>query len=181
MSATPCAVLVTGGTGFIGSAVVRRLVRAGYDVHVVARATSDLSVLDSLPVTWHEADLIEAGSIRRAMEEVARHASGRAIDWMVVHAAALMRRKQGLVAQPRQAKYLAVVADLARFERLDGRARLVDDHTVAIDGPALRADRILLATGAAPHIPPVPGLATSGYLTSTTALQLQELPPSMIR
>ena len=35
------------------------------------------------------------------------------------------------------------------------------------------------ATGSAPLIPPIPGLDEAGYLTSTTAMELTELPESM--
>jgi len=37
-----------------------------------------------------------------------------------------------------------------------------------------------VATGASPWVPPVPGLEETGYLTSTTALELDHFPESMI-
>jgi mercuric reductase len=40
----------------------------------------------------------------------------------------------------------------------------------------VRAGQYLVATGAAPWIPPIDGLAEAGYLTSTTAMQLRDLP-----
>lgn len=98
----------------------------------------------------------------------------------VVDFGAVMRQKQQLVEQLRQAKYMDVVADLEQVEIVEGRARLVDAHTVAVNGHTLEADSILIATGASPYIPPVPGLAESGYLTSTTAFELRELPESML-
>jgi nucleoside-diphosphate-sugar epimerase len=39
--------LVTGGTGFVGSNLVRRLVAIGWEVHAIVRPDSDLKVLDS--------------------------------------------------------------------------------------------------------------------------------------
>lgn len=93
---------------------------------------------------------------------------------------ALMRQKTNLVEDLRQAKYLDVVADLENFSRLEGRGKLLDAHTVAVNGSTIRADNVLIATGASPQIPQVPGLAESGYLTSTSALELEELPESLI-
>ncbi len=71
-------VLVTGGTGFLGSAIVRRLVARGDEVHVLARASSDRSILEGLPVTWHAGDLVDDGSIRAAAEAVAARARSSA-------------------------------------------------------------------------------------------------------
>jgi pyruvate/2-oxoglutarate dehydrogenase complex dihydrolipoamide dehydrogenase (E3) component len=56
-------------------------------------------------------------------------------------------------------------------EVLRGHARLVDPWTVEIDGPdggRLTTRSIVIATGAAPFMPPLPGLADVGALTSDT-------------
>ena len=50
-----------------------------------------------------------------------------------------------------------------------GYARFVDPWTVEIDGDRrLTAKSFIIATGAAPLIPPLPGVQDSGYLTSET-------------
>jgi pyruvate/2-oxoglutarate dehydrogenase complex dihydrolipoamide dehydrogenase (E3) component/uncharacterized membrane protein YdjX (TVP38/TMEM64 family) len=50
-----------------------------------------------------------------------------------------------------------------------GEARLVDPWTVTIDGGApISAPEIIIATGAAPVVPPIPGLAKSNFATSET-------------
>ncbi|MDD2237502.1 MAG: dihydrolipoyl dehydrogenase [Kiritimatiellae bacterium] len=48
------------------------------------------------------------------------------------------------------------------------------------DGRCITADRIFIATGSAPSIPPLPGLDGVPYMTSTEALLQSELPESMI-
>jgi len=58
-------------------------------------------------------------------------------------------------------------------EVLQGHARLLDPWTVEITDAAsarqqLTARSIILATGAAPFVPPLPGIETVGYLTSDT-------------
>jgi nucleoside-diphosphate-sugar epimerase len=50
-------VLVTGGTGFIGRHALIELLRAGHDVHAVARVPGA-----DAAVTWHAADLLEPGA-----------------------------------------------------------------------------------------------------------------------
>ncbi|RME35496.1 MAG: NAD-dependent epimerase/dehydratase family protein [Gammaproteobacteria bacterium] len=59
--------LVTGATGFVGSAVVRRLLEAGHEVRVLARPGSDRRNLEGLPVETVEGDLRETGSLGRAL------------------------------------------------------------------------------------------------------------------
>ena len=59
--------LVTGGTGFVGSHVVRRLCQEGFAVRVLARRTSPLQLLDSLPVEVVIGDLLDADSLRKAV------------------------------------------------------------------------------------------------------------------
>lgn len=60
-------VLVTGATGFIGSAVVRALVAADYDVNVLIRPDSDLRNLADLPVQPRHADLTDPASLHEAV------------------------------------------------------------------------------------------------------------------
>ena len=60
-------VLVTGGTGFVGSAAARALAARGHEPHVLARANADLSILDGVDVRWHEGDLEDAASVERAV------------------------------------------------------------------------------------------------------------------
>lgn len=53
-------------------------------------------------------------------------------------------------------------------ECVKGYARFVDPWTVDIDGRRMTAKSFIIATGAAPFIPPFPGVENSGYLTSET-------------
>jgi mercuric reductase len=117
--------------------------------------------------------LLRAGELYWA----AGHHPFAGIDTSVgpVDLAALVAQKDELVAALRQEKYADLV-DAYGFEVLAGRARFVDPETVEVDGRRIRAGAVLVATGASPAIPPIPGLAEAGYLTSTTALELTEVP-----
>ncbi len=48
---------VTGGTGFVGGAVVRKLVEAGHEVRALVRPGTNTRQLDPLPVVRVEGDL----------------------------------------------------------------------------------------------------------------------------
>jgi len=60
--------LVTGATGFVGAAVARALVNAGWSVRVLVRAGSDRSNLAALPVEIAEGELANRESLVRALD-----------------------------------------------------------------------------------------------------------------
>ena len=65
-------------------------------------------------------------------------------------------------------------------EVLHGEARFVADDAVAVDGRRLRFRRAMVATGAAPVLPPIDGLADAAPLTTDTIWELEELPPRLV-
>jgi dihydroflavonol-4-reductase len=67
MSLSPGLCLVTGATGFVGSAVVRALLGKGHDVRVLARPNSDRRNLAGLSVEVAEGCLEDALSLARAV------------------------------------------------------------------------------------------------------------------
>jgi pyruvate/2-oxoglutarate dehydrogenase complex dihydrolipoamide dehydrogenase (E3) component/uncharacterized membrane protein YdjX (TVP38/TMEM64 family) len=76
-------------------------------------------------------------------------------------------------------RYTALGVDVRK-----GHGRLVDPWTVEIDGgERLTARAIVIAAGGEPSVPPIPGLAESGYLTSDSmwhALRGRESVPERI-
>jgi dihydroflavonol-4-reductase len=60
-------ILVTGASGFVGSAVVRHLIKAGHQVRALVRPTSSRTNLAELRVEIVEGDLRDVGSLIRAM------------------------------------------------------------------------------------------------------------------
>jgi pyruvate/2-oxoglutarate dehydrogenase complex dihydrolipoamide dehydrogenase (E3) component len=63
---------------------------------------------------------------------------------------------------------------------IEAAGRLVSPWAVAVDGRTITARSIVLATGAEPLVPPIPGLNETGYLTSDTIWELEELPERMV-
>ncbi len=103
------------------------------------------------------------------------HTLPGALNW-----ARVIADKDRLVAEMRQSKYVDVLAAYPEITYIQGRARLTGENGVEIDGKAYTPGKILIATGAQPWAPPIPGLKEAGYLTSTTAMELKELPRSLI-
>jgi mercuric reductase len=91
---------------------------------------------------------------------------------------ALVAQKDELVAGMRKDRYEDLLA-VYGIDLVRGTARFVDERTLEVAGRPLQAAAYLVATGAAPAVPPIPGLAEVGYLTSTTALDLDTVPGSL--
>ena len=98
--------------------------------------------------------------------------------------AQVMERVAGVVraVEPHDSieRYTALGVDV-----VTGHAKLVSPWAVEIrkdDGSTqtLTTKNIVIATGAAPFVPPLPGLDEVGYLTSDTLWGLRELPPRLV-
>src|SRR4029453_1179197 len=68
-------------------------------------------------------------------------------------------------------------AGLATYE---GEATLADAHTVRVGDDELTTDRILIATGSRTAVPPIEGIEDIDWLDHVSALELTELPESML-
>jgi pyruvate/2-oxoglutarate dehydrogenase complex dihydrolipoamide dehydrogenase (E3) component len=66
------------------------------------------------------------------------------------------------------------------MEVIIGAAQFLDAHNVAVDGRRLSAKKFVIASGALPAVPPVPGLAQVPYLTHRTLFQLDALPARLL-
>ncbi|TXL72401.1 bifunctional organomercurial lyase/mercury(II) reductase MerBA [Vineibacter terrae] len=90
-----------------------------------------------------------------------------------------VRQKDALVAELRQAKYADLLPAYNGIAYHEGAARLVNGG-VEVNGARIPVGKIIIATGARPAVPAIPGIETVPYLTSTTALDLEELPRSLL-
>ncbi|RED43338.1 mercury(II) reductase [Aestuariispira insulae] len=95
-------------------------------------------------------------------------------DW-----SSLISQKDQLVADLRQAKYSDLLPAYDNISYLEGIARF-EDGELTVNGDVLDASKIIIATGSKAVIPPIAGIETVECLTSTEALDLSELPKSLL-
>lgn len=173
--------------------------RVGYDLAVVGAGSAGFSAAITAAEKGARVALIGHGTIGgtcvnvgcvpsktliRAAEAVqgARSAfrfEGLAAEARVADWAKLIAAKDDLVSTLRQRKYLDLLAAYDGIDYLDGEARL-NGSGVLVDGDAVPAGAVILATGAAPAAADIPGLDRVPYLTSTTAMELSALPRSLL-
>ncbi|MDV6013604.1 mercury(II) reductase [Haloechinothrix sp. LS1_15] len=115
---------------------------------------------------------------------LADHVPGIHTDAGATDLAALSADTGALVARLRNEKYRDLAAEYG-WQVLSGTARFLPDPAIEVTRPdgettTLDAEHYLIATGSAPALPPVPGLAEAGYLTSAGALALDTVPESLI-
>ena len=63
---------------------------------------------------------------------------------------------------------------------IQGEARFTGERTIAVDGRQLDAKRIVIATGSAPAVPPIPGLRDVPFLTNETIFSLTTQPRTLL-
>jgi mercuric reductase len=166
------AIVGSGGGAFAAAIAARRM---GLRVAMIER--------DTIGGTCVNIGCIPSKALLAAAE--ARHRAGLprfpgiTTEPGPVDFAALIAGKREIVETMRQEKYIDLAAEYG-FELLQGEASFMEGPALEVDGRSMEAVHYLVATGAEPRIPDIPGLAASGYLTSTTAMELDHLPESML-
>ncbi len=89
-------------------------------------------------------------------------------------------QKRRIIQSLRTAKYLDVLASYPEITLLQGHARLTGGGVVEVDGVNQRAGKVIIATGTSPWVPPIGGIEDVDVLTSATAMELEQLPESLV-
>jgi glutathione reductase (NADPH) len=128
---------------------------------------------------------VNVGCIPKKLLVYASHVSGdledaRAYGWTVgprsFDWATLIANKDREIA--RLNGVYARLLDEAGVVRIEGRARLLDPHTVAVGERRFTAEHVLVATGGWPSLPRIPGIEHA--ITSNEAFHLKRLPERVI-
>jgi mercuric reductase len=170
-----------------------------YDLAVVGAGSAGFSAAITAAEQGAQVALIGSGTIGgtcvnvgcvpsktmiRAAESIhaAQHAGrfpGLAGEAKVNNWRQLIEAKDDLVTTLRQKKYIDLLPEYNGIAYLEGAARLTDDG-VSVGDRRITAGKTIVATGSSPAIPDIPDLASTPYLTSTTALELTEQPRTLM-
>ena len=82
----------------------------------------------------------------------------------------------GGIAEDMEARY----RDKENLTLFKERTEFIDKRTVTLDGGAVTAEKVVVAAGSRPIVPPIDGLEDVDYLTSQDALYLRETPESLV-
>lgn len=94
---------------------------------------------------------------------------------------ALIDHKQQLVESLRQTKYIDVLPSYPKVNYVEGKAVFTGNGTgVEINGQKYHPKKIIIATGSSAVLPPINGIQSVPVLNSTTALELETLPKSIL-
>jgi pyruvate/2-oxoglutarate dehydrogenase complex dihydrolipoamide dehydrogenase (E3) component len=164
------------GTGQSGPALARRLVAAGEDVGIIERKYFGGTCVNTgcTPTKALIASAYAAHLARRAADYGVTIGGPIGVDMKAVKA-----RKDAIALASRHGveRSLKTLQGCTVYE---GHARFVADKRIAVNGVELGADRIFLNVGARASIPPIPGLDQVSYLTNSSMMDIDFLPPHLI-
>ncbi|SDB94598.1 mercuric reductase [Raineyella antarctica] len=176
------AVIGSGGAAF--SAAIRAT-NLGKAVVMIERGTFGGTCVNTGCVPSKA--LIAATEARHTAADAPHRFPGIAASAGAVDMAGLIGGKQALVEELRGEKYVDV-AEAYGWRVVEGDASFTGSPEAPVlrvttpDGPVetIEAAQYLVATGSRPWAPPIPGLDDVGYLTSTTAMELNMVPESLL-
>ncbi|GHA05221.1 mercury(II) reductase [Oceanisphaera arctica] len=174
--------IVVIGTGGAAMAASLKAVERGARVTIIERSTLGGTCVNIGCVP--SKTLIRAAEIAHLRRE-SPFDGGISNQTVEIDHAKLVEQQQALVEGLRDAKYGSILRDNPHITLIEGEARFVDTRTVAVRQPGgtemhIQFDQAFIGTGARPAQPAIPGLADTPYLTSTSALVLDQVPPRLI-
>jgi pyruvate/2-oxoglutarate dehydrogenase complex dihydrolipoamide dehydrogenase (E3) component/uncharacterized membrane protein YdjX (TVP38/TMEM64 family) len=171
-------VVIGAGAGGLVSAYIAAAVKAKVTLVEGHKMGGDCLNFGCVPSKALIRSAKMARQLRKAHELGVADAAGR-VDF-----AAVMRRVHGVIADIEPHDSVERYTGLG-VEVLQGHARITSPWTVDVtlaDGrtQTLTTKNIVIAAGASPFVPPIPGLKEAGYLTSDTVWGLTELPKRLV-
>jgi pyruvate/2-oxoglutarate dehydrogenase complex dihydrolipoamide dehydrogenase (E3) component/uncharacterized membrane protein YdjX (TVP38/TMEM64 family) len=171
-------VVVGAGAGGLVSAYIAAAVKAKVTLIEGHKMGGDCLNFGCVPSKALIRSAKMAKQLNKAHELGVADAGGR-VDF-----AAVMKRVHGVIAAIEPHDSVERYTGLG-VEVLQGYARITSPWTVEVklaDGrvQTLTTKNIIIAAGASPFVPPIPGLKEAGFLTSDTVWGLTELPKRLV-
>lgn len=97
------------------------------------------------------------------------------LDWETIRI-----QKDNLVSDMRQSKYVDVLAAYPEIVYIEGHASFTKEGLLQVGDQTYRSNRYLIVTGGQPYMFPLPGIEEAEPLNSTTLMEMEQLPESLI-
>ncbi len=97
------------------------------------------------------------------------------LDWSTIRS-----EKDALVSEMRQSKYIDVLAAYPEITFIEGYAVFQKDGSISVGKEVYRANRYVITAGGQPNMIAFPGAEEAEPLNSTTLMDLEQLPKSII-
>jgi pyruvate/2-oxoglutarate dehydrogenase complex dihydrolipoamide dehydrogenase (E3) component len=164
------------GSGQAGVPLASRLAAAGKRVVVVERGHVGGTCVNAgcTPTKTLVASARAAHVVRTSAR------LGVRVGEVTVDFAAVMARKTDMVRRWRAGSERRLTTGGERLRLVRGHARFVAPRTVEVNGDRYEGTNVVINVGARPAVPELTGLADVGHLTSTSALELTELPRRLL-
>jgi pyruvate/2-oxoglutarate dehydrogenase complex dihydrolipoamide dehydrogenase (E3) component len=164
------------GTGQSGPSLARRLVAAGQKVAVIERKFFGGTCVNTgcTPTKTLVASAYAAHMAHRAVDFGVKISGQVSVDMKAVKA-----RKDYVLGLSRN----GVERSLKSLEGCtvyEGHGRFIAAKSVAVGDEVLEAERIFINVGGRALTPPIPGLDRVDYLTNSSLLELDYLPPHLV-
>jgi mercuric reductase len=174
----PDLLVIGGGSGGFSAAIAAANI--GGNVVIAGQGT--------IGGTCVNVGCIPSKTMIRAMEAVHHARNAERFDGVtgtseIANWKELVAQKQNLVDELRTSKYMDVLPSYPSVTYVDmkGKARFTGNETeVDIDGVLYQPGKIVIATGSSSALPPINGIQSVPALDSTSALELETLPKSLL-
>lgn len=72
------------------------------------------------------------------------------------------------------------IHEMENLDFYEGEGHFVGDYTIEVNGERVKGEKVFIACGSRPLIPPIKGVESVDYLTNESALELTDKPESLI-
>lgn len=167
--------VVVIGSGSAGFAAASKIAQSGFKVAIVEK--------DQLGGDCPNRACVPTKVLLRAAEFISLLKTARNFGLEVpefnINWERLMAYKQNIIKELTGDR-LYNILERRGISLFKGTASFLSPQELAVDGEKVKANKFILATGSRPAIPHIEGLKETGFITSDEAVNLSELPPTII-